>query len=617
MDHEHHGPPASHPAVAARPPALTGSLGLVEGTGETARAAEAHPLTGAQVCRIASALARAAKACRLYPPDNRLRVRFTAELFSALEDALAIAPAVCLVVGKTRLEWNDETVLEQEDREELIPGRLYWDGLRSLSFHAGVTPDELGHFLETLALAEVKREAGDEDLATLLWSRSLPHIRHLAIDDLVEREERFDPFEIPGEFTDRTIAEVDAEPMETTDATRGEFSTEAALAHVWDGLGGGHEATLFQVPPESLASLRAEVASPENPDAMRTGFLRIVRETLALEQDPRALTDLVEIVRAAVVALISQGDVAFAADLIEVVHDLRQRTRAPSAEVCRVLDRTLGLELDAPALQAWVEQLDEPHGPALDALPRLVESLGPGAISTFCEVLGRLETARARRRLIDLLVIKGRGQVDRFAPAMQDERWFLVRNVTMILGEIASPQAAELLRPAVSHRDVRVRKQALSAVCHLGEAAALPHLTHALADRDPGLRLWAARALAVHGPRALFRLAEVLESKEFERRDLAERAAFYEAYAYAGREEAVSYLVRTISQRRALKHRHLQPVRACLCRALGIAGGAEARSALERLRRDRSAVVREAARTALEMLAIGAPPPPSEPEEMP
>jgi hypothetical protein len=108
-----------------------------------------------------------------------------------------------------------------------------------------------------------------------------------------------------------------------------------------------------------------------------------------------------------------------------------------------------------------------------------------------------------------------------------------------------------------------------------------------------------------------------MQSKDFEHRDLAERAAIYESFAYAGREAAVTYLQRTISQRSLLRPRHPEPVRACLCRALGIAGGTVAKAALDRLQNDRSALVREAARSALEMLAIGAPPPLVEPEEAP
>jgi hypothetical protein len=615
-DHEQDTPGSqpTHPGCATAHP---GSLALIEGAGEPARPVGEDTATIAQARRIATAFSHAAKACRLYPPENRLRLRFMEELLLALEDALACAPAVSFLVGKTHLEFGGEIVFEQEDQAEMVPGRLYWDGLRRLSFHAGISADELREFQETLALAEVKRDSGDEDLATLLWSRHFPHIRHLAIDDLVAREELFDPFEVPDEFTGAAIAETDVETTTATSPAQGGPAVEAAIEEVWSGLGDGDEVALFEVRPEALEVLRAELEPPEDAHAPRAAFLRIVRETLALEPDERALVDLVEIVRAALVARLRQEEFTFTTELTEMLRDLRDRTPAPPPGACRALDRALALELEESALQAWVQCLDEPRSGALDNLPQLMEALAPSAISTLCEVLGRLESARARRRLIDLLTVKGRDHVALFAPYMQDRRWYLVRNVALILGEIGNPASTELLRPAVRHTDVRVRKQVLATVSRIGGSAAMLLLSHALADPDAGLRLWAARALAASGPRALPRLAAVLESKEFERRDLSERATFYEAYAYAGRTEAVAYLRGLLERKSLLKHRLPDPVRACLCRVLGVAGGAEARTALEKLLGDRSASVREAARVALGGPATGPAAALGGPEEVP
>lgn len=607
MDDHEQDTSGSHPVRPGGTAPRPGGLVLVEGSAAPARPEGTAPAAVAQARRIAIALSHAAQACRLYPPENRLRLRFTEELLQALNDALASTAAVNFLVGKTHLEFGGEVVFEQENREETVPGRLYWDGLRHLSFHAGISPDEVRDFLETLALAEAKGDGGDEDLATLLWSRHFPHIRHLAIDELVAREELFDPFEVPDEFTGAAIAETDVDTARATHPAPGGTPAETAIEEVWDGLGDGNEVTLFDVPAETLQALRAELDPAANVGTRREEFLRIVRATLALEPDERALVDLVEIVNSAIVALLRQEEFAFTTALSGMLRDLRGRTPPPPPGVCRVLDRALTLELEESALLAWVQSLDEPHSTALDELPALMETLAPGAIATLCEVLGRLDTARARRRLIDLLAAKGRDQVALFAPYMQDHRWYLVRNVALILGEIGNPAAVELLRPAVRHADVRVRKQVLATMSRLGGAAAMQVLSNALADHDSGLRLWAARALAANGPRALPRLAAVLESKEFERRDLSERAMFFEAYAYAGRTEAVAYLRGMLEQKSMLKPRHPEAVRACLCRALGVAGGAEARTVLEKLQGDRSTPVREAARAALGTLAAGAP----------
>jgi len=137
----------------------------------------------------------------------------------------------------------------------------------------------------------------------------------------------FDPFEVPDEFTSAAIAETDVETTGAASPVPGGPAGETTLDEVWDGLDDSDGMVLFEVGPEALEVLRAELEPAADAHAQRTDFLRIVRETLALETDEHAMVDLVEIIRSAIVTLLSQGDSTLATELAEMLRELRGRTR--------------------------------------------------------------------------------------------------------------------------------------------------------------------------------------------------------------------------------------------------------------------------------------------------
>ena len=112
-------------------------------------------LTGA--ARVATVLAKAAKSSRLYPSEHELRRRFQEELFQTLSSVLEHRPEVRFEIRKHELRVDGHPVFDSEGRDEVIPGLLYWDGLRSLTFRTGLDASELDSFLQLLTDADSLR----------------------------------------------------------------------------------------------------------------------------------------------------------------------------------------------------------------------------------------------------------------------------------------------------------------------------------------------------------------------------------------------------------------------------------------------------------------------------
>jgi HEAT repeat protein len=600
---------ASSDPNSGRAPAVepTGTASSAPGNdAESACADTVSPRALETVRKAAGVLAKAAKASRLYPPENELRRRFAEELFTVFQQAFAQVQPIRLQITRGHLRFNGAVVLSQDGRDELVPGRLYWDGLREISFEVGVTFEEMRSFLQTLCDAETSRESGQDDLATLLWSQEFPHIHHVALDDLLNAAEGFDFLQIPDEFLGGgRFDQVDLEMHHMADAGAIERIGVEFAEKLSSDIGEKEETTLFNVSAEEIQQLVDELRQEEEPERRRGDFLRIIKETLLLEDEEKGKADLVEVLRIAVQGNLTRGDVESAVDVLKILHDFRDSQPALSEEAYRPLCRALDLEAEEAVLDGLVKSLDAPSSASLAALPALMDATSGASIPFYVEILGRLATAAARRRLIGLLTSKGSDHVNLLQPYLHDSRWFLVRNVALILGEIGNVEAMDSLRTAMRHSDPRVRKEVAKAISMMGGNKARGLLTHALRDSDPTLRRWAARELGAVGSIGVPPLRQVIESKDFERRELAERVEVLEAIAYAGRQRVAGYLRGLLEQKVLWKAKQPEAVRAAICQALGIAGGDEARQVLESHLGDRALVVREAARVALDRLKSG------------
>ncbi len=80
---------------------------------------------------------------------------------------------------------------------------------------------------------------------------------------------------------------------------------------------------------------------------------------------------------------------------------------------------------------------------------------------------------------------------------LADERWFVLRNLAMILGEVGDQSMVEHLSSVYDHRDARVRREAIASTIRLGGPQAAPLLVRALGEEDPEVYLMAIHGLSV------------------------------------------------------------------------------------------------------------------------
>jgi HEAT repeat protein len=113
-------------------------------------------------------------------------------------------------------------------------------------------------------------------------------------------------------------------------------------------------------------------------------------------------------------------------------------------------------------------------------LKQLGAKVAYGIIQRLCLADGLL----ARKALATALLRIGPPAIPPLLAMLKDERWYVVRNMVAIIGEIGCRDCVNALRPAVYHPDQRVRKEAIRSLVKIGGKDVESLIVGLMDDRD-------------------------------------------------------------------------------------------------------------------------------------
>ncbi|HZH40127.1 MAG TPA: hypothetical protein VFD85_03915 [Gemmatimonadales bacterium] len=134
-------------------------------------------------------------------------------------------------------------------------------------------------------------------------------------------------------------------------------------------------------------------------------------------------------------------------------------------------------------IEAVARLLAEPQ-PNFALVDRLVQVVGASAAAPLLDALATADVRAVRRALLDRLGKMGEAIVPELLPRLNDQRWYVVRNLLALLDDLSALPAGFSPASFRTHADARVRRQALKLeLKHPVEREQA--LLAALADRDP------------------------------------------------------------------------------------------------------------------------------------
>ena len=550
---------------------------------------------GTAPARICVALYRAYRQLRLYPLDHPLAQDALTNLLNALAEYLADDDSLTLEIQERSLLHDGREVYTHRETEDNLAFIMFRDGLRSISFRAGVDPGEVEAFVTCLAQAEDLSRSG-HDLVTALWERELSHIGYEAADPLLGGT-ILEPGMIDA-LRETVLRRLDHAEL----GLEAEIVPEVAMMNPIAPLEFDEKA--LGLSQDELARSECEAASKW--DLVRD-FGEILIEVLAIPS-PAILDDetAANAVAYAVDTSLASRDLERALEVLEGIQRLEALGRVTAGLLGLVVTRVATVE----RLGRLLELVESGQEAQMRLAEELLAVMRWWSAPALMQILAEAQDRGIRRQALHL--VRGEGGLPAWdlLPWLQDDRWYVLRNAAQLAAVTRDDSLIPALVRLLRHPDSRVRREAVRTLEAYGEKVPADALVRALSDDDPIVRTMAARQTARRVvPEAFPFLLEVTKSRDFDNRTEEEVGAMLAALAVSGSDQAVPVLDR-IWRRRRVRAR-LMGVRAAAVDALGLIRHPDALRSLREAQASGEEAIRRAAAKSLRGTM---PPPPVDAE---
>jgi HEAT repeat protein len=542
---------------------------------------------------------KAIKAFRFYPADNPTLKGLRSQLPKQFQLFLDKYHSFPLQIGEYTFSYKGKVLYENRDAKDSLSSLLYKDGLRELRFMHGLEEWEIQELTDIL-MRRGSINPLEDDLVTLMWEKDFIHISFLATDEFLEETpilipEDIDPFRRGLVFkpmehdTDVDLFEESAEKM----GPDGFFFNPIEELHPFVS-----NRSIYTLTPGDAERLRRDVESEIDPASV-FGMIDTVFDILALEKEAEPYQDTANVLNKILDAHLTLGEFKKASELLKRVYLLLKADGLPDwqIEIIRKLIVGAGEEQRIEQIGRILEKEDKIR---LEDVSGYLQLLHRNSIKPLIKLLGELKKSKTRRVIYDALAEIGKNAIDVFYPYMNDTRWYLVRNITHILGRIGKEEAFPYVEKAFHHEEFRVRREAVQALGLIGGTGAIELLVKALTDEDARIRAMAAISLGkVGGKAGLSPLLEVVQSKEFPKKEPAEIKAFFDAIGMMGSNEAIPVLQQLFERKSWFGRGKVGDLRLGAAETLAAIGTPEAMAILEEGKNSEEKSIREACRQAL------------------
>ena len=534
------------------------------------------------------------KAFRLYPPENPTLVGFIDQVYRKFQLFLNRYHYFILKIEENKLSFRGVTLYENPDLKTSLAFQLYKDGLRELRFMEGLEEGEVDGLIDIMKRSDSINKMED-DLVTLMWEKDFIHISYLATDEYLEEMPAIIPANIEQFRANLTFEPPPQSEMgdigEETDGA--EVDYYEIMKRVESPPLVGVDRSVYFLTPDELEGLRKEVESETAPSFVFS-VIDILFEILALEKSPQPYQETTGVLQKLLDALITLGEFQKASELLTRVNIILNTYELKDWQVDAI--RQLSDKAGEPQrIEKIGKILDKGEEIRLEEVSNYLTLLKPNSIQPLIKVLGELNNSKARRMLCEVLIEIGKGNMELIIPFIDDHRWFLVRNIAYILGRMGKESALPTIQKALNHEEARVRREAIQALGIIGSSKAFDLLGKALNDQDDRNRSMVALNLARVGKKAsLPALLEVVQAKDFSKRDSAEIKAFFDAIGMVGSNDAIKPLEKLLEQKSWFGMGKKDEIRLRAASALALIGTAEARSTLEAGRNSKDENIRQA-----------------------
>ncbi len=537
-------------------------------------------------------LTKTVKTQKIYLPNNPIHQKFTRQLLQLFQTHLETFGPLRLRIKRFELRCSGQVIYENADRLESIAFRLFVDGLRELSFHPGLDKEEMTYFLDVLGRDELAAGV-DDDMVTLLWERHFSHIQYVVVDELA------------GELDDIKNAKEMQREAPSTKQLQAVYEEEAAVAPGALEPKGIEIPSLhiFKLTQEEINSIKRELRWEEEIDIVNE-LLDMLFDIIRIERDAGVFSEVLDIIDNILQQLMYRGDFSYAKKVLTFFHEMIEVPHSQEVPHRLLVQEALMRAGTSERILKLAPVLNRLSGDHVEALRAFFLLFNKEVIPPMIDLLAEVNTMKARRVLCDILAELGHKDYAALVTRLNDDRWFLVRNLIYILGKMQDERTVDHLSQFVNHYELKVRKEVLHVLDAMEDQRATALLLEFLPDPDLSNRVYTIKCLAKKKVKAgMPRLLKMMHSKEFDEKALYEKKEIYTAYVSLGGDAAIPEIARSLKTAWSI-FRNVQAEERGICATVSLRRLASP-AAAEALRvgsRSKNKAIREACETALKRL---------------
>ncbi len=580
--------------------------------------------------RLIAELIKTIKVVSVYPENNPLPIKLRESFCDRFSDFISESGGLRLSIAGDSISFDNKPIYHDSSGDEKLASIFHNAGITEISFKRKFGYQQADQFLMMMKNF-LNRIEGAEDLITLLWKTNIVGFDYQTLEDAMLGE-------YDGEFFTREAARggddlSDSRYLDQSDGGMTVYNSiflddldeEENKAPSESGLSGEEEL------------VRGKMGWDENENELKElskNIARVFDQHYQLQNDDDATAAAmieedagqdfyklaVELVREMAMQETEYGEFV---DMVTVCEKFHSEAFERGQIDCAVETADLVFKFDKnlhPEKSRWKERLHTARaamgakdsfvqfGKALNAEPdfppeKIEEYLslfGWEALASVVDLLGELEHKDHRLSVCNYLSKADPKHVDILAKGIFDRRWFVVRNTSMILGQIGGQRANSFLEKAARHEDPRVRREVAIGLSEASSAGNIYLLKEFIWDDDPEVSRMAIESFLKLDPSlGVEPLITVINDARFAGLDDAIQEKMVVAFSSTGGEKAVGYLVKLINPWKFIPSSSEEFYRGVAFRALTSNPSAEAEKALLKLARSLRKKIRRMAGQAL------------------
>jgi HEAT repeat protein len=411
-----------------------------------------HPTDDLFLSRVTHALSelgKGMKSAAFYPAGHPSLIQTVAKIILLFEEIPLPEEGITITVTRNALLYGEIPLPVGMKSLADLNRELYLRRASRVIFLPDLPPDEVVAFLKVLTRdVEKIQDAGGlesvllQERITRIW---VNRVDYAALTELLKKEEEFEE-----------VAPEDL--LEASPGLTGEGPLEEELA----------------AEPVTIDALLARIEGETDPAAYRGHLVEFSRFLLSEPPDRK---------------------VGYASLAMGIFIRHIERPPGGSAEIAGLA--RLGIkELSSEELIAHYISLLKRRGSRKEVETVLV-ALEDRSVGPLLQTLAEEEDLLVRKTILEIVTRIGRPAVPAILENLGDPRWYMVRNMINVLGNLGMPDLAPHVAATLSHPDLRVKKEAIKALSRTPHPSALTALCELCFFPEETVALTATAALAL------------------------------------------------------------------------------------------------------------------------